>query len=97
VAWGCAVRERRTVNRLSNKTFLEGAFGIDCPSRLVRWRLDQGKRMLMGITEHIWIVLVSASAWKTLPTTITNTDALRLTAGIDGQCLFVCRLQRLPL
>jgi len=37
--------------------------------------LDQGKRMLMGITKHIWIVLVSASAWNTLPTTITNTDA----------------------
>ena len=63
------------VQSIDNKTFLEGAFGIDCPRRLVRWRLDQGKRMLMGITKHIWIVLVSASAWKTLPTTITNTDA----------------------
>ena len=81
VALGCAVVglrifvRKRPVDHASNKTFLEGAFGIDCPSRLVRWRLDQGKRMLMGITEHIWIVLVSASAWKTLPTTITNTDA----------------------
>jgi hypothetical protein len=43
-----------------------------------------------GITKHTWVVLASASAWKTLPTTITNTDACGSPqASIASVSLFV--------